>query len=204
VLEAYLRTSPLAHLNTAAPGAEARRPDDGIALRELPFPTVADLRCRAEADLIARLGPALGFDAAPSLGESRGNGEATLARLGPDEWWLIAGENRGDLIEAARAALDGGAAAVTEIGEGLCAIEASGPRVWDLLAKGCPLDLDAERLAVGRCAQSLLSKADLFLLRRPALDGTPCLLLIVRRSFADYAWRWLASAAQEYGLTLLR
>ena len=119
--------------------------------------------------------------------------------LGPDEWLLVtsaAGEAA--LAAELRRALAGLHCAITEVSGGQVVIELRGAEVRELLAKECPLDLGAPEFATpGRCAQTRLAKAAVLL--RP-LDGG-AMQLIVRRSFADYLWTWLADAGAEYGLT---
>ena len=82
---------------------------------------------------------------------------------------------------------------VTEIGSGQTLIVLHAPTVRDLLAKECPFDLTAPSFAPGACAQTRLAKAAVLL--RP-LEGD-AMELIVRRSFADYLWTWLADATAE-------
>ena len=116
--------------------------------------------------------------------------------LGPDEWLFVsrtAGEAA--LSGELRDALGSLHSSVTEVGGGAFVIELHGEAVRELLAKECPLDLDASAFAPGACAQTRLAKAAVLL--RPLEGGA--MELIVRRSFADYLQRWLEDAASEYG-----
>ena len=61
-----------------------------------------------------------------------------------------------------------------------------GETARNLIAKGCPLDLHPRVFAAGRCAQSVLAKADVTLHQ---LDEEPSYDLFVLCSFADYLWR---------------
>jgi len=87
---------------------------------------------------------------------------------------------------------------VNDLSGGQTVIHIAGRHALDVLAKGTPLDV--ERLAAGACAQTHLAKANVCM--RPRVDADSALTayeLIVRRSFADYLWRWLEDAASEYG-----
>ena len=79
-------------------------------------------------------------------------------------------------------------------------IRVTGPRARDLLAKGCPLDLHPSLFAKGACAQTVMAKAGVLI---HAVDDGPTYDLYVLRSFAEYLWRWLEDAAQEYGVAVL-
>jgi sarcosine oxidase, subunit gamma len=68
-----------------------------------------------------------------------------------------------------------------------------------VLAKGCPIDLHPRAFSIGQCAQSRLAKAPILI---GQIENQPFFELIFRRSFADYLWTWLETAAAEYGLTV--
>ena len=129
-----------------------------------------------------------------------GNSEHTLCWLGPDEWLLIATPGEQDeLADKLRAALNGQHFAVTDNSSGLTTITISGKKARTVLAKGCPLDLHPRIFSAGKCAQTVLAKTSVLLL--PQFEDS--LRIIVRRSFADYLWRWLVDAAEEYGLAVV-
>ena len=124
-------------------------------------------------------------------------GDVTAYWLGPDEWLIVTpGERERDVAEALRTALAGVHSSVTEVSGGQTILALRGAHVRDLLAKGCPLDLHPAAFAPGACAQTHLAKAAVLL--RP-LEGD-AMELIFRRSFADYLWTWIETAATEYGL----
>lgn len=115
--------------------------------------------------------------------------------LGPDEWLVVAaGEDEDELADALRAAFAGRHTAVTAVGHGQTMIVVGGLGARRLLAQGCPLDLHERSFGVGRCAQSHLVKAGVTLAQ---VSAEPVFELIVRRSFADYVWRWLQHTAGE-------
>ena len=98
------------------------------------------------------------------------------------------------LATALRRAVADGFAAVVELGSGQTVIEVAGPRAREVIAKGCPLDLHPRAFGPGSCAQSRLARAMVAIAQ---VDGAPTFELIVRRSFADYVWRWLTDACRH-------
>jgi sarcosine oxidase subunit gamma len=100
--------------------------------------------------------------------------------LGPDEW-LVLGAGEADYPDAV-AAVDVSASRV--------AFELAGDGAADILAQGCSLDLDPPVFAPGRCAQTLLARAQVILYRP---DETTYRIL-VRPSLASYLREWLRDA----------
>lgn len=203
MVEDFLRQSPLAHLGLAAIALAEREEAAGVALAEQPFRTVITLRGdAADTAFTAAVAEAFGPALPGAVGEVSGEPDGRQAlRLGPDEWWLTdAADDAGPLVEALERALAGRFASAVDTSDNWFAFEVSGPRTLDLLAKACPLDLLPRAFGPGRCAQSLLAKAPATLQQ---LDASPRFRLHVRRSFADYAWRWLSDAGREYGVSVL-
>jgi sarcosine oxidase subunit gamma len=69
----------------------------------------------------------------------------------------------------------------------------AGPHAADALAAGCPLDLHPRAFPPGSVARTLLGKVGITLHRLDAIVFE----LHVDRSFAEYAWLFLAQAARE-------
>ena len=197
MVETFLRQSPLASLGLAG-RALAARGDAGVALSERPFPGLVNLRGKHKsASAAVELTFGFALPAAPNTTAAKGKTSAFW--LGPDEWWLLA-EDGTKLAAKLRDAVDGKGCAVTEVGESRTVIRATGPRARDLLAKGCPLDLHPSLFAKGACAQTVMAKAGVLI---HAVDDGPTYDLYVLRSFAEYLWRWLEDAGQEYGVAVL-
>ena len=115
-----------------------------------------------------------------------------LLWLGPDEWLLKVGNGQGEAIAAAlRVALQGEHCAVVDIGHGNTTLSLHGPGAADLLSRGCPLDLHTRVFTTGALAQSHIAKANVTLL---CLQAGTHYEITVRRSFADYLFRWLCEA----------
>jgi len=123
-----------------------------------------------------------------SLGADR-----QLLWLGPDEWLLQCPIGQGAALETAlRQAPAGQHFAVVNVGHGNTVLRIQGPGAADLLARGCPLDFHASVFATGQVAQSHISRANATILCKQAGSHYE---VTVRRSFADYLFRWLCAAA---------
>ncbi len=122
-----------------------------------------------------------------SLGAQR-----QLLWLGPDEWLLKVAGGEGDAIESAlRASLQGQHFSVVQVGSGNTTLALEGPASADLLSRGCPLDLHSRIFKDGALAQSHIAKANVTIL---CLQAGQRFEVTVRRSFADYLFRWLCEA----------
>jgi sarcosine oxidase, subunit gamma len=190
--EALRRESPLvAWIDTGLP---VRMAAEGIRLQERAFLGHINLRCDpGDAALTGAIERALecGLPRKPNTFERTPAGLKVLW-LGPDEWLVVTPEGGEEMLATAlRRAVGDGFAGVVELGSAQTVIEISGPRAREVIAKGCPLDLHPRAFGPGSCAQSRLARS---LVTIALVDGTPTFELIVRRSFADYVWRWLTDA----------
>ncbi|WP_436762754.1 sarcosine oxidase subunit gamma [Streptosporangium sp. V21-05] len=204
------RLSPLAGLEPVS------GPDLHIA--ELPFLTQVDLRVEPGSDTAAALALALGVplptepgttaitgadvppsatstgvggDVPPSV--TSGGGRQVLW-LGPDEWLVVGPPGDTGLEGRLRAAAGTGHAAVTDVSAQRTVLLVTGPKARDLLSHGCALDLHPRAFGPGRCAQTMLARAQVVLAARE--DGG--FHVLVRSSFAEYLAAWLLDAAGEY------
>ena len=110
-------------------------------------------------------------------------GERAALWLGPDEHLLLA--PAGSQVRIA-ADLENALAVIphslVDVSERQVALTVAGPTARDLLASGCPLDLDPEAFPVGMCTRTLFGKVEAVLWRPSAEEYH----LEVGRSFADY------------------
>ena len=119
-------------------------------------------------------------------------GSRQLAWLGPDEWLLTTPPGEEDALCATlRAALAGQHAAVTDVSDGYTVIVLEGEYAADTLSRECPLDLHGRLFAVGTCAQTLIGKSNVLIVREDLKRFTIC----VRRSFAEYLYALLQHSA---------
>jgi sarcosine oxidase subunit gamma len=127
-----------------------------------------------DAQVSVRGEPQPGFPTEPNT--TAGN----VLWLGPDEWLVLGGH------ESAYA--DAGAA--VDVSANRVCFELSGDDVEDVLAQGCSLDLHPSVFDIGRCAQTLLAKAQVILYR----TGEETFQVFVRPSYAPYLRAWIEDA----------
>lgn len=206
MIEPYLRQSALDHL------ALARRVagDVGAAavrLSEKTLPAAVNLRGNPEDEaFLAAVRGVLQVHLPLEPNTVSTSAALAVLWLGPDEWLAVqhdaAPVAEVQLAGRLREALAGQHASVVEVGEQYCCVTVAGGKARDLIMKSCPLDLHPRVFGgVGHCAQSHLSKTAIIL--RQASEE-PAFELYVRRSFADYLWRWLEDAAREYTVAVVK
>ena len=134
----------------------------------------------------------------PVIANTMSLGKLRIYWLGPNEWLILTSvDGTPKLVTLLREALQGQHAAVTELSGGQLTMRIDGPRVRDVLAKGCTLDFHPAEFEVGACAQSGLAKANILI---GLIDEKPVFEIVVRRSFAEYLVLWLEHAATEYNV----
>lgn len=185
--------SPLAPILGAGPRA-LQVDGHAVALGERPLMDMLNLRGNPQdaafTQAVASVtGLALPLHAnTATLGPDR-----ALLWLGPDEWMLQCEAGQAAALEKSlRGAMAGRHVSVVEVGHGFTTLSVQGPGAGALLARGCPLDFHARAFQAGQVAQTHIARANAIVLCRHS--GTDY-AVTVRRSFADYLWRWLSAAA---------
>jgi len=185
--------SPLVPILGAGPRA-LQVDGHAVALGECPLMDMLNLRGNPQdaaftATVAAVTGLALPLQAnTATLGAGR-----TMLWLGPDEWMLQCEAGGAAALEKGlRAALAGQHVSVVEVGHGFTTLSVQGPGAGALLSRGCPLDFHHSAFQAGQMAQTHIARANAVVLCRHAGSDY---LLTVRRSFADYLFRWLSAAA---------
>jgi len=146
----------------------------------------------AFSDALANLGLSL---PQPVFSTTDDGTERALLWISPDEYLLqLPLAQKDAFIEQATNALDGLHAAVVDNSGAYSCLQVSGTNVLQVLQKLCPYDLGITAFPTGRLLSSHLAKAPVIIRR---LDPES-LQLLIRFSFADYAWRALSAAAGEY------
>lgn len=197
---AFLRQAPLDRLALSARTQETLG-EAGLGLGEIRFQGAVNLRARRDDEaarqaLTAALGSAL-----PGVNATATAGELTVIGLGPDEWLAVGGDSAAVAARLGQA-VQGVFVGVTDVGENYATLRLQGPAARRVLAKGCPLDLALFR--PGDAAQSLLAKASVVLRQLPEGAAGEAFEVLVRRSFAEYLFRWLEDAGREYGVAILQ
>jgi len=185
--------SPLAPILGAGPRA-LQVDGHAVALGECPLMDMLNLRGNPQdaaftAAVAAVTSLALPLQAnTATLGAGR-----TMLWLGPDEWMLRCEAGQAAALEKSlREALAGQHFSVVEVGHGFTTLSAQGPGAGTLLSRGCPLDFHPRAFQAGHMAQTHIARATAVVLCR---DAGSDYTLTVRRSFADYLFRWLSAAA---------
>jgi sarcosine oxidase subunit gamma len=174
---------------------------DSVTLGEMPFCDMLNIRGNAaDVAFVQAVQLATGL-ALPVVANTATLGESgQLLWLGPDEWVLklppssahYQHPSPAEAMEATlRSALAGKHVSLVPVGHGFTTLTVEGAGAAALLARGCPLDFHPRAFAAGAVAQSHVAKAGATIV---CLTAGTHFELIVRRSFADYLYRWLCEA----------
>ena len=162
-------------------------------LDELPFLDMINLRGDAgDAGFVEALRGATGLELPRRANTASIDGARQLIWLGPDEWLLKLAPGQGEaMADALRSALAGQHASVVELGSGNTSFILQGPAAAELLARGCPLDLHPRAFPSGAVAQSHIARSAALI---HCVAAGVHFEITVRRSFANYLYRWLCEA----------
>ena len=170
------------------------------ALSERAFETIAILR-GDEKTVRGPLQSALDLSRPARIGETTAAGALVAIQTSPDETILLAPEAGGAaLLATLRAALGDSHHQLVDVSDHLATLTLAGPRARDLLSKLVTIDLHPRAFTAGAAVATLLGKAAVTLWLEAEDDAAATFRIVVRRSFADYAWRLLAEAGREWGL----
>lgn len=116
---------------------------------------------------------------------------------GPDDWFVLSKNHSPDqLMNVLRQALNSQHCAITDVSSGYALLNLTGPRVRELMAEGCPLDLHPRQFCVGQSAGSVFFKASVWLWQT---EEVPTYEVLVRTSFQGYVWLMLKRTTAESG-----
>jgi sarcosine oxidase, subunit gamma len=168
-----------------------------LAIREIPFLSQINFRADpSDTKLMEGVASSLGglaLPLAPNTVTSAGDRRALW--LGPDEWLVVGPDGQQEAMkQALRIGLNGAFGSIVDVSANRTVLEIRGPKARELLAHGVPIDLDVRSFGPGRCAQTLLAKAQVIVERR---NEEQPFHLYVRSSFASYLADWLLDAAAE-------
>jgi sarcosine oxidase subunit gamma len=171
----------------------------GLFIRELPFAAQLNLRADPnDAGVMQRLASALGFAVPVIPNTVAAKGDRRALWLGPDEWLLVGPDGQQAALEQAlRSGLNGAFGSLVDVSANRTLLEIRGAKARDLLAHGVGIDLDARSFGAGRCAQTLLAKAQVIIEARDESSFH----VYARTSFASYVAGWLLDAAADPDLT---
>lgn len=161
-----------------------------VQVTEIPFTTAINLRVNPQTPAAQRIAARL--TPLPPPNAVRTVLERSVLGLGPDEW-LVTGPD-GDapvLGHLLKTALGNDSGSVVDVSANRTTIELRGSRAREVLEAGCTIDLHPRAFHSGRCAQTLLGKAQVIVWQT---GPQPCYRLLVRGSFAGYVADWLREA----------
>lgn len=125
----------------------------------------------------------------------------SLQWLSPDEWLLIVPPGEEYAIEnGLRAALSDAFYSIVNVSGGQTLLILEGPSVRDILMKSSNYDVHPQNFPVGKGITTVFANTTTLLRRATDTRWE----LVVRRSFADYSYRWLVDAGEEYGIGVIR
>lgn len=170
----------------------------GIVLREHALLGHLVLRGGAivlDEALRATLG--IGLPAKPNTLIFDDSGERSIQWLSPDEWLLIVPGGEEFLLERSlRQALGNTHYSIVNVSGGQTLLTLGGEKAREVLMKSTPYDVHPLAFPVGKGVTTVFAKTSV-VLRRPSETHWE---LVLRRSFADYCYRWLLDASAEYGI----
>jgi len=189
--------SPLHHADLATLAKQGPQ-DGGVILQELKFRGHLVLRGSIDnQDFMNGAKKVLGVDLPTTL-QSATVGDVTIRWVAPDEWLVVMpGANAFQMERDLRDAM-GGHYSIVNVSGGQTIISLSGPHAADVLKKSTPYDVHDKNFPVGKVVTSVFAKSQAMILR----SSPNAWELVIRRSFADYAWLWLQDASAEYGLVI--
>ena len=153
-------------------------------------PALARLSLRARD--AAPFADALGFALPDAIAARAGDDALEAAKLGPDEWVLTGRADRiAEVARACAALYDAHPHSLVEISGREVALSIEGPAAADLLAFGCPRDIDA--IPAGTARRTLFDGATVVLWR----DAPLRFRMDVWRSFAPHVAHLMALSAKE-------
>ncbi|MDI6097059.1 sarcosine oxidase subunit gamma family protein [Actinoplanes sp. NEAU-A12] len=165
-----------------------------VAMSEVPFLAQINLRLDPAGPAAAAVGKDLGVALPRRGGTSATSGDVSVLWLGPDEWLVVGPPGAETRLTALLESAAGAAhASVVDVSAQRTAVALRGPRVRELLALGCSLDLHPRVFGVGDCAQTMLAHAPVVVWRRESEFW-----ILVRASFAGHLAAWLEDAGIEF------
>lgn len=189
--------SPLAYSYRRS-GAPAPTGKSRVVLRERPFLGHLILRGGAIVlDEAVRQVLGVSLPGEPQGLVQDADAERSIQWLSPDEWLVIVpGGEEFTLENRLREALGDAHFAISNASGGQTLVELEGEAARELLMKSVIYDVHPSHFPVGKGVTTVFAKTTVILRRPDELRWE----LVVRRSFADYTYRWLLDAGDEYGI----
>ena len=175
-------------------GRFGARPADspGVVLAECRPPSMVQVNGAPEPDVLAEALGASDADVAPNRTFDAGG--VSYAWNGPGQWLAESDERQpSELVAQTDNALRDHGASTTDLSHARSVLRVSGPAATDLLAKLCPIDVEAMR--TGDSAVTLAGLINVQVVK----TGEEEFRLYVFRSFGLAMWEMLRDEAAEFG-----
>ena len=185
--------TPLQHFNLSAK-QETMTDAKGVWAHEMPLLGYIHLRGNAQnKDFFNAVKKSTDMDLPTVACSISSASSVTILNLSPDEWMLVCPrEQRAALQQSLTSALTGIHSQVLDNSGGYTSVLLRGKQTADALQHCTVYNLHA--LTPNKVVGTTFGKSSVIMYR---VDDGFCLIL--RRSFADYIWRYLTRAAAPYG-----
>lgn len=176
------KTNPYSHRGVSIAGAVRVKPADHAARFVL----------RIAPEKRASTEKALGAAIPPKIGQLARTGDIAVACIGPDEWYILAGEDKAPAIVAAFTKLyESEPHSLVDVSHRETGIDIEGPQAEYLLNAASPLDLS--QMAAPGAARTIFDRVQIILIKEAAGHYR----IEVWNSFADHVWTLLEVASRE-------
>jgi sarcosine oxidase, subunit gamma len=201
VFASMLEKSSIAQRRSALNTAALVPKGQSAPVTILPLQAEARWSLRMPERDVAKLTVVAGFQLDQPINRFRAQDGRTIARLGPDEWLLLAPEADAEMVAAElTTSLKDQHHSLVDISHRNVALTVSGPAAAAVLNAGCPLDLHADKFPPGMATRTLLGKCEILLFRIDdgVLSTAPSYRIECWRSFATYVTGFLNESAREF------
>jgi sarcosine oxidase, subunit gamma len=166
----------------------------GFTLREITgISKVRVQALRGDPPTAAAAAAADGTRLLPAIPNTALGDDPCVLWRAPGDWLAcsqtLSAAQLGSLLLAAQGSA---ALLVTDVSSASVVLELAGPRVLEVLARDCTLDLEGDAVPVAGCAQTVIAQVGVLIHRPPGREGWR---LMVERSVAVHLWNWLTDSA---------
>ena len=186
------RSALWGHLKAGRYGSPDPDGGPGVVLEERRPGALVQINGADDPEALGHALSPLGLSDAPRRNRAVCGERADLLWTGAGQWWVVGREPDPGAAELRELTGDPEVTTI-DLGHARTLLRASGPMARELLAKGCPLDVDG--LEPGDCAATRLGPFGIVLHCRSG----EVFDLYVFRSFGLALWEWLCDEAAEFG-----
>jgi heterotetrameric sarcosine oxidase gamma subunit len=197
------RLAPSSSLGSLAlPAARNSASAPGVTIAERTGLSLCSMLSRkgSQTQLAGRVRQAFGVElpGKPSHSATR---PVAFAWAGPSQWLALGEGINGRAFEFQLRSSLGDVASFMDQSDGRTIIRISGPRARHALAKGVRIDLHPAAFRPGDAAATVVAYVGVHFWQ---VDAVPTYEFAVFRSFAVSFWDWIATAAAEFGVAVVK